>query len=168
MQLQEGLSDPNAHLTTPDPSASPSLPASVARVCLLVAITNYTSQPRVISEEEFSSVFPNTNEENGFHYKKLPNPIFWRSFLSLQTLLYLSFTNSSSSDEDNDVSVCKVFLALSLNIIKIQRDGGQAAQVLGFNELCESTILPRLVGEETSMVVKGKRVGLQKAEHQRH
>ena len=55
---QEGLSDPNAHLTTPDPPASSSLPASVARVCLLVAITNYTSQPRVISEEEFSLAFP--------------------------------------------------------------------------------------------------------------
>lgn len=122
----------------------------------------------MISEEEFSSAFPYTNEENGFHYKKLPNPIFWRSFLSLQTLLYLSFTNSSSSDEDNDVSVYKVFLALSLNIIKIQREGGQAAQVLGFNELCECTILPRLVGEGTSMVVKGKCSGLQKAEHQRY
>lgn len=80
----------------------------------------------------------------------------------------MSFTNSSSSDEDNDVSVCKVFLAFSLNIIKIQRDGGQAAQVLGFSELCECTILPRLVGEETSMAVKGQRAGLQKAEHQRH
>lgn len=152
---------------TPDPSASSSHPASVARVCLLVAITNYTSQPRVISREEFSSAFPYTNEENGFHNKKPPNSTFSRSFLCLQTLLYLSFTNSNSSDEDNDMSVCKVFLALSLNIIKIQREGGRAAQVLGFNELCERTILPRLVGEGTSMVVKGKRAGLQKAEHQR-
>lgn len=66
------------------------------------------------------------------------------------------------------MTVCKVFLALSLNIIKILREGGQAAQVLGFRELCECTILPRLVGEGTSMVVKGKHAGLQKAEHQRY
>ena len=111
------------------------------------------------------SALPYTNEETGFHCKKNPKPNFLEVFLCLQTLLlYFSFTNSSSSDnEDSNMRVCKVFLVLRPRGREVGKLTGY-----GFNKLRECKILPKLVVKGISMIAKGKHAGLQKARHQRH